>query len=367
MKNLQCSIDLPQLLFSLIFILIMIIACLWVIQPFILSFTWASIVVIATWPIIMRLQNILWGKRILAIVTMTILILLLFIIPVALLVSSLIDNTGPALVWLNQGHLVFPQLNWLNDIPILGKKLYFSYKKLINGGGAPIVQQLQPYIGRTTGFFVAQAGHFGRFMVHLILMLLFSVLLYWRGENVGYIIRHFAFRIGGRCADATVLLAGQAIRAIALGVVVTALIEGILSGVGLAISGIPYVPLLTMLIILTCLIQLGPLVVLIPIVIWLYWTGSTTWGTVLLIWSCIVGTLDNILRPMLIKIGADLPSMLILSGVIGGLIAFGMIGLFIGPVVLALSYRLISVWIHEVPIPENNIETVIKELIKHHE
>ncbi|EJC8331085.1 AI-2E family transporter, partial [Salmonella enterica] len=153
-----------------------------------------------------------------------------------------------------------------------------------------------------------------------------------------------------------------AIRAVALGVVVTALVQAVLGGVGLAISGVPYATLLTVVMILSCLVQLGPLPVLIPAIIWLYWTGDTTWGTVLLVWSAVVGTLDNVIRPVLIRMGADLPLLLILSGVIGGLIAFGMIGLFIGPVLLAVTWRLFSAWVHEVPAPTNEPEEILEEL-----
>jgi len=95
---------------------------------------------------------------------------------------------------------------------------------------------------------------------------------------------------------------------------------------------------------------------------WLYWSGDNTWGTVLLVWSCVVGSLDNVLRPVLIRMGADLPMLLILSGVIGGLFAFGMIGLFIGPVVLAVSYRLISLWVNEAPEPDADPVEALKAL-----
>jgi len=140
------------------------------------------------------------------------------------------------------------------------------------------------------------------------------------------------------------------------------LVQSILGGIGLAISGIPAATLLTVVMFIFCLAQLGPLLVLIPAIIWLYWTGDTTWGTVLLVWSCVVGTLDNFLRPALIRMGADLPLILILSGVIGGLLAFGMIGLFIGPVVLAVSYRLVSAWVNEAPEPTADLEEVAKDL-----
>ncbi|RWR03513.1 hypothetical protein ED28_00570 [[Pantoea] beijingensis] len=359
MKNLQRDVDLPQIIFTLMFVIIMIVACFWIVQPFILGFAWASMVVIATWPLMIALQGWLWGRRSLAVIVMTLLLVLLFVIPVALLVNSLIDNSGPLINWAKSGRLVIPQLLWLQDLPMVGNKLYSSYQTLIEGGGGAVMAKLQPYVGRTTGFFVSQAGHFGRFMIHLGLMLLFSVLLYWRGEQVGNGIRHFAFRLASHRGDAAVLLAGQAVRAVALGVVVTALVQGVLGGIGLVVTGIPYATLLTVLMILCCLVQLGPLLVLVPAIIWLYWSGDTTWGTVLLVWSCVVGTLDNVLRPMLIRMGADLPMILILSGVIGGLIAFGMIGLFIGPVVLAVSYRLVSVWMHEAPEPTNAPEGVI--------
>ncbi|MCU5774947.1 AI-2E family transporter YdiK [Erwiniaceae bacterium BAC15a-03b] len=362
MKNLQRGTDLPQIMFTLMFITILIVACFWVVQPFILGFAWASMVVIATWPLMIKLQSWLWGRRSLAVLAMTLVLLLLFIIPIAILVNSLIDNSAPVIAWATSGHLQIPQLSWLHEIPMVGDKLYASYHKLVDGGGSALMAKVQPYVGRTTGFFVAQAGHFGRFMMHLGLMLLFSILLYWRGEQVGNGIRHFAWRLAGRRGDAAVLLAGQAVRAVALGVVVTALVQGVLGGIGLAISGIPYATLLTVLMILFCLVQLGPLPVLVPAIIWLYWSGDTTWGTVLLVWSCVVGTLDNVLRPMLIRMGADLPMILILSGVIGGLFAFGMIGLFIGPVVLAVSYRLVSVWMHEAPPPDEDPHDVVDEL-----
>ena len=97
-----------------------------------------------------------------------------------------------------------------------------------------------------------------------------------------------------------------------------------------------------------CIAQLGPILVLAPAVAWLYWTGDATWGTVLLIWTVLVGALDNVLRPILIRRGADLPLLLIFAGVIGGLVGFGIIGLFVGPVVLAVTYRLLESWVADI-------------------
>ncbi|MCV9877681.1 AI-2E family transporter YdiK [Brenneria izbisi] len=348
--------DLARILFSLLFVTFMIIACFWVVQPFILGFAWACMVVIATWPLLIKLQALLWGRRSLAVLVMTLLLILLFVMPIAILVNSVVDNSSALMNWgANQEKIGPPSMDWLTAIPLVGDKLFSSWQLLLQSGGSGIFTKVQPYFGKTATWLVAQAAHVGRFLMHCGLMLIFSALLYYKGEAVAKSVRHFAIRLGQERGDTAVILAAQSIRAVALGVVVTAIVQSLLGGIGLGISGIPYTILLTVLMFLFCLAQLGPLPVLIPAIIWLYWSGDTTWGTVLLVWSCIVGTIDNVLRPILIRMGADLPMLLILCGVIGGLLAFGMIGLFIGPVVLAVSYRLLFAWMREVPEPENII------------
>lgn len=356
------SRDVPQVMLSVLFLALMIIACLWIVQPFILGFAWAGTVVIATWPVLLRVQRALFGRRSLAVIVMTLLLILLFILPVALLVNSLVDNSGPVIQAITSGEMTPPTLEWLNSIPLIGDKLYSGWHNLLDMGGSAILTKVRPYVGTTTTWFVGQAAHIGRFMLHCALMLLFSALLYWRGEQVAQGIRHFAYRLAARRGDAAVLLAGQAIRAVALGVVVTALVQAVLGGIGLAVTGVPYATLFTVIMLMTCLVQLGPLVVLVPAIIWLYWSGDSTWGTVLLVWSCVVGTLDNFIRPMLIRMGANLPMILILSGVIGGLVAFGMIGLFIGPVLLAVSWRLFSAWVNEAPMPGPEENDALEEI-----
>jgi predicted PurR-regulated permease PerM len=121
----------------------------------------------------------------------------------------------------------------------------------------------------------------------------------------------------------------------------------VLAGIGLAVAGIPFAGALTVLVFVLCLAQLGAFLVLLPAVGWLYWQGQSGWATALLVWSIPVLVLDNFLRPVLIRRGADLPLLLILPGVIGGLIAFGVIGLFIGPVLIAVSYTLLVAWVKE--------------------
>ncbi|MCL4807590.1 MAG: AI-2E family transporter, partial [Thermoanaerobaculia bacterium] len=142
---------------------------------------------------------------------------------------------------------------------------------------------------------------------------------------------------------------------VALGVVVTAIVQSLLAGLGLLVAGIPFASVLTAVAFILCIAQVGPILVLGPAVGYLFWTGQTGWGTALLVWTIAVGSLDNILRPYLIKKGADLPLVLVFAGVLGGLMTFGLIGIFVGPVVLAVAHTLLEAWAKEAdegPAPE---------------
>lgn len=129
----QRLLDLPKLMFGVIFIMGMIIASFWVIQPFVMGFAWAGMVVIATWPLLIRLEKLLWGRRSLAVVVMTILLILLFVIPIALLVSSLVENSAPLIQWASSpSNLRMPNVDWMKSIPLIGDKLYSSWNTLIS-------------------------------------------------------------------------------------------------------------------------------------------------------------------------------------------------------------------------------------------
>ncbi|EFC5578352.1 AI-2E family transporter YdiK, partial [Escherichia coli] len=197
MVNVRQPRDVAQILLSVLFLAIMIVACLWIVQPFILGFAWAGTVVIATWPVLLRLQKIMFGRRSLAVLVMTLLLVMVFIIPIALLVNSIVDGSGPLIKAISSGDMTLPDLAWLNTIPVIGAKLYAGWHNLLDMGGTAIMAKVRPYIGTTTTWFVGQAAHIGRFMVHCALMLLFSALLYWRGEQVVQGIRHFATRLAG--------------------------------------------------------------------------------------------------------------------------------------------------------------------------
>jgi len=182
-------------------------------------------------------------------------------------------------------------------------------------------------------------------MLHFLLTVIIAAILYTKGEVVETGVVNFSRRLAGSQGEEIAVLAAKAVRGIVLGVVLTALIQAAMGGLGLFITGVPAAGLLTAVMVMLCLAQLGPFLVLVPSVIWLYWSGQPVWGTVLLVVTAVAGTIDNVIRPFLIRKGADLPLLLIFSGVIGGLIGFGIVGLFIGPVVLAVAYTLLKAWV----------------------
>jgi predicted PurR-regulated permease PerM len=192
-------------------------------------------------------------------------------------------------------------------------------------------------------------GGFGLVSVQFLLTIVISAIMYATGEDAARWVRRFGRRLAGDRGDNVVRLAGQAIRGVALGVVVTALVQSLLGGIGLAIAGVPFAAVLTAVMFMLALAQIGAVPVLVCALAWLWWKDATAWFVALLVWTLIVGSLDNVLRPILIKKGADLPLLLIFAGVIGGLFAFGLLGLFVGPVILAVTYMLLDAWVAEAP------------------
>lgn len=345
--------DLTRITLAILTILLLIWATLWVLQPFLPALVWASMVVIATWPLMRSVQARLWGRRGLAVAVMTTAFILVLVGPLWSAVTVIVDHADDvAAIAKSYSVAKFPPPpEWLDRIPVAGPKIVAFWAELAAATPEQLGEKLLPYARVAATWAVTQAGGLGKTVLHFALTVVIAAILYSSGEVAAAAVLRFARRLAGERGENVARLAGQAIRAVALGVVVTAIVQTTLAGIGLWAAGVPFAGLLTAVVFVLCIAQLGPALVLFPAVGWLFWKGDIAWGTVLLIWSVLVGFLDNFLRPWLIKRGADLPILLILVGVIGGLLAFGVIGLFVGPVTLAVAYTLLDAWMKEADPP----------------
>jgi predicted PurR-regulated permease PerM len=238
-----------------------------------------------------------------------------------------------------------PPPGWVAGLPLVGTRLQDFWQQVAATGIQEYAARLAPYATTGTQWFIGKAGNFGLLFLQFLLTVVIAAIMYAGGESTAAWLKLFGRRLAGQRGEDVVVLAGQAIRGVALGVVVTAIVQSVLGGIGLALAGVPMASVLTAVMFMLCIAQLGPILVLLPAVAWMYWSGDNGWGTFLLVWTLVVGSLDNILRPYLIKKGADLPLLLIFAGVIGGMLTLGLVGIFVGPVVLAVAYTLIDAWV----------------------
>jgi predicted PurR-regulated permease PerM len=349
--------DLTRTTLAVLFVAGLIAACFWIMRPFLPAVIWATTLVVATWPLMLRVQQRLWNRRGLAVAVMTFALLLVFVVPFWLAITTIIDNFDRIVEWGTslKSFKLPPPPAWLGGIPLFGERAAQFWESAAASGVEPLVAKAAPYAGDAASWFVAALGGLGIVFVQFLLTVAIAAIMYAGGERAASIAQRFGHRLAGERGQQSVLLAGQAIRSVALGVVVTAVVQSVLGGIGIALAGVPFAAVLTAIMFMLCIAQLGPLLVLVPVVIWLYWSGESGWGTFVLVWTIVVGSLDSILRPLLIRKGAHLPLVLLLAGVVGGLIAFGLVGIFLGPVVLAVGYTLLQSWMAEDTIAHDEV------------
>ncbi len=352
------SRDLTRTTLAVLCLAVLIGASVWVLRPFLPALVWATMLVVATWPLLRRVQAALRGSRPLAVLVMTLALLVVFAIPLLLAIGTIVDAAAELIDWSRtvSGLTVPAPPEWLGKLPLVGARLAERWAEIASLQPGELTERLLPYVRPGVLWFVGQVGSLGLVFVHVLLTGILAAILYARGEVAVAGLTSFTRRLAGPRGEHVVQLAGRAIRGVALGVIGTALVQSALAGLGLAVAGVPYAGVLTAVMFLLGVAQIGPVPIMLGAVAWLYWTGVAGLATALLVWTLLVGAIDNVLRPILIRRGAGLPLLLVFAGVLGGIIAFGIIGLFIGPVVLAVSYTLLVDWIAE-PAPEPALAT----------
>jgi predicted PurR-regulated permease PerM len=347
--------DITRIVLLVLLIALLLIGTFWTLLPFLGALVWAATIAVATWPLLLLVQRKTGGRRGIAVVIMMVAILLVFLVPLSVAISALLDAAGrsPAVMHDFMVRGLGEPPRWLAGVPLVGERVTQRWQELAAGGPQALVDFLRPYARGAAAWALSATGGLGRLIVQFLLILVLTGILYSQGETAASGALAFGRRIGDDRGERTIRLTGQAIRSVALGVIVTALVQSILGGAGLWASGVPHAGLLTAIMFVLGIAQLGPIPILIPAIVWLFWSGNTAWGTALVIWTLPVAALDNVLRPILIRRGVQLPMLLIIAGVIGGLISFGVLGLFVGPVILAATYTLAREWVTERPSDES--------------
>ncbi len=343
------SPELTRSVLQILALAALIAASFLIIRPFLAAILWAATGAVATWPLLVRVQSWLGGKRSLAVAFMSTLLLLVFLAPFYFAIATVTTHVEQIAGWsksIAAFKLPLPP-SWISALPLVGTKLAGRWRDLATAGPEQLAARLSPIAHGVGLWFLSQVGNLGLLFVQFVLTVIIIAILYSNGEAAARGVLSFARRLAGPQGEAAAVLAGQAVRGVALGILVTAVVQTILVGVGLAVVGVPFAALLTAATFILAVAQIGPVPLLIGVVIWVYSKNGAVWGTGFLLWAILCGGIDNFLRPVLIKRSTDIPLPLIVAGVIGGLIAFGIIGLFIGPVVLAVTHTFLLAWMSE--------------------
>jgi predicted PurR-regulated permease PerM len=315
-----------------------------IIRPFLTIVIWSAIIAVALYPIFYWLSGKLHGYRMLAAFTITLLSLLLILGPATWLGLSLAESVRMLMARLSEGTIALPPPpEAIKAWPLIGNKAYETWDQASTNLRA-LVTQAVPYLKPVGGTLLGAAGSFGINLLKFIAATIISGFLFIPGpalvESIKNILRHLAGARGTMFVD----MAGATVRTISRGVIGVAVLQALLAGIGLIIAGVPAPGLISFLVLFLGIIQIGPSIILVPLVIWSWFAMDATSAVVFTLYMIPVNFLDNVLRPLVMAKGLGTPIWIILLGVFGGTIVHGMIGLFVGPVVLSIAWQLIVLW-----------------------
>jgi predicted PurR-regulated permease PerM len=325
------------------FILFLLAAgCVLVMMPFVSALVWAVVLTFSTWPLYRRLLALVGNRRTLAALLMSLALMLVILLPFVVVGAKLADHVGELTTavrkWVDAGPLAPPE--WLRKLPLLGERIWQNLAADSARMLAVVRRLVEPVGARLLSLGVM----LGTGLIQLALSIFIAFFLFRDGVKVAEQLGRVVFRIGGNRGAHLLNLAGNTIRGVVYGVLGTALVQAVIAGVGFMLAGVPGVGVLTLLTFFLSVVPLGPPLVWIPAALWLFHQGETGWGIFIIVWGIGVSSLDNIVKPWLISRGSTMPFLLILFGVLGGAIAFGFIGVFLGPTLLAVGYRVVQEW-----------------------
>jgi predicted PurR-regulated permease PerM len=329
-----------------ILLLVLFGASFWVMAPFWSALFWGAVLAFASWPLMRLLTRWLHGRESLAAGILTLGWMLLVAVPLVWLGFNLADHVRDAVGLIKDiqvdGLPAAP--TWLSSIPFVGERLVTMWDS-IDQQGAALMVSLKPYLGQVGNWLLARSAQIGGGILELTLSLVFVFFFYRDGPRLAMFVHRLLERLIGDRAGYYIELVAGTVQRVVNGVIGTAAAQAVLALIGFLIAGVPGALVLGIVTFLLSLIPMGPPLVWIPATAWLAWKGDYTYAVFLGVWGTfIISGVDNVLKPYLISRGGNLPLVIVLLGVFGGLIAFGFIGLFIGPTLLAVAYSLLTDW-----------------------
>ncbi|WP_248806313.1 AI-2E family transporter [Pseudomonas sp. MWU13-2100] len=329
-----------------ILLLVLFGATLWVLAPFWSALFWGAVLAFASWPLMRLLTRVLGHRESLAAGLLTLGWMLLVAVPLVWLGLNLADHVRDAVTFIKDAQVdgLPAAPAWLGTVPIVGERLVGLWNT-IDQQGAALLMTIKPYLGQVGNWLLARSAQIGGGILELTLSIVFVFFFYRDGPRLAAFIHRLLERLIGERADYYQELVAGTVQRVVNGVIGTAAAQALLALIGFLIAGIPGALVLGIATFLLSLIPMGPPLVWIPATAWLAWKGEYGMAVFLGIWGTfIISGVDNVLKPYLISRGGNLPLVIVLLGVFGGLIAFGFIGLFIGPTLLAVAYSLLIDW-----------------------
>ena len=328
-------------------VLLLITGCFYVLRPLMAAILLSTIICVFTWP----LYHSLWsrfGKRdTLAAMMMTLLLLVALILPMAYLAANFADFTATLV---NQFQPILQSLqphapDWMRNLPIIGgqvseawERAAVSHEELMK----LVSQYYEPL--RTFSLQAVQLVMGG--LMQLILVVFIAFFFYRDGARLGAGLMTIAHKLGGELGREVLTLSRGTVRAVMLGIFGTALAQALVALVGFEVAGVPLPLLLAAITFFLSVIPVGPPLVWGGASLWLYGHGEPGWALFMFLYGLLViSTVDNVVKPILISHSSHLPILLVVLGVLGGIVAFGFIGIFLGPTLLAVALTLVKHWI----------------------
>lgn len=314
-------------------------------RPFIAILIWAAILSVALYPIYLWLTRILGGRSTLSSCLLTLLALVVILGPISTLGAALVQNLSSIAVGVSEGTItVPPPPPSVADWPIIGEKLSEFWQTASHELGQTLAS-IEPQLKSAAVKILEVVGSIGLGVLQFTVAIIIAGFAYSRAAGVQDALKIFANRAAPQMGGDFVDLAGGTVRSVARGVVGISLIQAILFGLGALVADIPLAGLWTFVALILAIVQVGPGLVIVPVIIYAWSTMDTAGAAILTVYLVPVMLLDNVLKPIVMGRGLPVPMLVIFIGVIGGTVAHGLIGLFVGPIVLSLGYELGRAWI----------------------